>query len=391
MLDQYQDQQGYIKTLKSGEKVIVDPEATITRITQIFYCFVNIGGMFAIATVYAEKKVGFWLAFLLPGIVYFSLPLLLIMYRKRIVRVNSKGSEVAEVFRIVHVALKRSKGKIWAPGFWNRAKPSVLAQEGWTRVDGRDITWTDKLVEDVRRTMHACVLFLFFPVWYLTDGGIGVVATSQASSMTKKGAPNDLFKNFNPITIIVFSPFLSYVIYPALRRWKLMPGRVTRITFGFTLSAISNIIGAVIQWYVYKTSSCGKYATHCNIGSGVSPLSVWAQVPVYVLGAMSECFCQITAYEIAYARSPKHMKAIVMSLYLFTNAISSLLGMALSPAIKDPYLVWVWLGPAIFLLLLAAVFHWNYRWMNDDEFMTYETKEPSGKGEKDQESLPSKA
>jgi dipeptide/tripeptide permease len=70
VLDQYTQQRAYVKTLNSGERVIVDPEMTINRISLYFYGFVNVGAFLSIATVYAEKHVGFWLAFLIPGKYY---------------------------------------------------------------------------------------------------------------------------------------------------------------------------------------------------------------------------------------------------------------------------------------------------------------------------------
>jgi dipeptide/tripeptide permease len=370
VLDQYRHQRPYVKTLKNGECVIIDPEATITRITLIFYAFVNIGGFFPIASVYAEKRVGFWLAFLLPGIIYFLLPLGLLATYKRTNRVPPNGSAVNEFFRVICIAVARNKGRVWKAGFWNAAKPSVLASAGITTWKGKQIGWTDGLVDDVRRTLHACAMFLYFPVWYWNDGGIGSVATSQGSSMRTDGAPNDLLSNFNPLSIVVFVPFMTHVLYPALRHFNMMPGRVTRITFGFTLAWISSICGAITQWYIYKTSPCGHFATDCDIGSGVSPLSIWWQLPMVVLGAVSECFCQVTAYEVAYARSPRNMKALVMSIFLFMNALSSALAQALAPAIKDPSLVWVWVGPAIAMFVISVIFYWRYRWMNSDEFMT---------------------
>lgn len=107
--------------------------------------------------------------------------------------------------------------------------------------------------------------------------------------MTTNGAPNDLLNNFNPLTIIVFAPFLSYVFYPTLNKMGIKFGRVNRCVCGFTIAWISGVIGAIIQWRVYKTSPCGYYASDCDVGTGVSPLSVWAQIPNYALGAMSEC------------------------------------------------------------------------------------------------------
>jgi dipeptide/tripeptide permease len=194
--------------------------------------------------------------------------------------------------------------------------------------------------------------------------------------MTTNGAPNDLLSNFNALAIIVFIPFLTGIVYPMLERFNLMPGRITRITFGFTLAWISSVIGAVTQWYIYKTSPCGHFASKCKIGTGVSPLSIWVQLPNVILGALSECFCQVTAYEIAYARSPKNMKAVVMAIFLFMNALSSALAQIMTPAVKDPNLVWVWASPAITLFVVSVVFYWRYRYMNSDEFMTAEAVNP---------------
>ena len=52
VLDQYVHQREYTRILKSGEKVLVDPETTIQRIMLIFYGFINCGAFFAIATTY---------------------------------------------------------------------------------------------------------------------------------------------------------------------------------------------------------------------------------------------------------------------------------------------------------------------------------------------------
>lgn len=52
VIDQYTHQREYVKTLKSGEKVIVDPETTINRIMMIFYSCVNVGAFFAIGMSY---------------------------------------------------------------------------------------------------------------------------------------------------------------------------------------------------------------------------------------------------------------------------------------------------------------------------------------------------
>jgi hypothetical protein len=65
----------------------------------------------------------------------------------------------------------------------------------------------------------------------------------------------------------------------------------------------------------------------------------------------------------------------IRSLFLFTTALSSALGEILTPAIKDPNLVWIWAGPAIALAAQTVVFWLKYRRYDGDEFMTAETSE----------------
>ncbi|KAL1980215.1 hypothetical protein VTN96DRAFT_4449 [Rasamsonia emersonii] len=251
VLDQNRHQKEYTKVLKSGEKVIVDPEATATRTMLIFYAMVNVGAFYAVATAYSERYVGYWLAFLLAGIIYFLLPILLFAVYKRTYKTPPTGSELTQAVKIISVALRRNHFRFWKKNFWDAAKPSVLAAEGWNHIN---VDWDDKLVDDVRRTVAASSIFLYFPIWNLNDGGIGSAATNQAAAMTTKGAPNDLLSNFNPLTIIVTVPILSYVVYPLLNRYKIKFGRISRITFGFILATISGVIGAIVQWRVYKTS-----------------------------------------------------------------------------------------------------------------------------------------
>ncbi|KAK4503505.1 hypothetical protein PRZ48_004420 [Zasmidium cellare] len=372
ILDQYKHQKAYVRALPSGERVVIDPETTVQRTMLLFYGFINIGAFFMIATTYCEKYVGFWLAYLLPGIVFFLLPVLLWYLRNKLVQYPPDGTALAKVWKIITVAFKYNKGVFWKGSFWEAAKPSVLAERGVTQFNHKAISWTDKDVDDVRRTMMACAVFLYFPIYVMNDGGIGSVATSQGSTLTTNGAPNDLLHNFNPLTIIVTVPILSYVVYPTLARWNLSPGRITRITIGFCFAILSGIVGAIIQYKIYKTSPCGYYATGCEVGTGVSPISVWVQIPINILGALSECFCNVTAYELAYARSPEGMKSLVVSLFLASSALSYAMGEILSPAIKDPYLIWIWAAPAIALAVQTVIFWFRYKKFNNDEFMTYE-------------------
>ncbi|KAB8243367.1 POT family-domain-containing protein [Aspergillus flavus] len=365
ILDQHRNKKAYTKVLKSGEKVIVDPELTSSRTMLIFYGVVNVGAFYMLATTYAEKYVGYWLAFLLAGIIYFLLPVVLALAYKRTHKQPPSGnSDLNNAVKIISMALRRNKFRVWRKNFFDAARPSVLAAEGI------QVEWTDKLVDDVRRTLVATEVFFYFPIYNINDGGIGSVASNQGASMTTNGAPNDLLNNFNALTIIVATPVLSYILYPLLLRYNIKFGRISRITFGFVLAMISGVIGAIVQWRVYKTSPCGYYASSCD--AGVSPLLIWWQLPNVILGALSELFCNVTAYELAYARAPPSMRGLVMAIFLFTTALSSALGEVLIPVTQDPYLIWIWGAPAVALAVQTILFWFRFRSLNHDKFMIEE-------------------
>jgi len=159
---------------------------------------------------------------------------------------------LTKVYNVLKTAVPQSKGAVWKKGFLDAAKPSTLSSKGFAQV-----SWTDKDVDDIKRTFIACGAFLYFPVYNINDSGIGSVATSQGATMTTNGAPNDLLNNFNPLTIIVFVPILSHVVYPTLRKFNIKFGRISRITFGFCLAILYGLFGT---WYSGRSTSCLRAA-----------------------------------------------------------------------------------------------------------------------------------
>lgn len=370
LYDQYPHKRDVVETRPDGSRVIIVRESSLESMTLVFYWAINVGSFLSLGTSYCAKRVGFWLAFLVPGIVYFVMVPVLIVLAPRLKKERPSGmSLLAEALKVLKVGftgnfIKRSKNN----EFWEYTKPSAMIARGeqakveaLTKKGQKKVSWTDQFVEDVKVTWNACKIFLFFIIYYINDTGIGGIQNSQAASMTTNGVPNDLIDNFNPLTIIVLIPILDYGVYPLLRKWNINFIPVHRIFFGFILAALSQVAGAIIQWKVYETSPCGYYATNCTIGTGVSPIPVWVETVLYVLQASSECFAMTAAYEIAYARAPEHMKGLVMALFLFMNCLSAAISEACTSALIDPYLVWPFVACGIAGVISAFVFLWVYR------------------------------
>ncbi|CCG84806.1 protein of unknown function [Taphrina deformans PYCC 5710] len=369
----------HVKTLKSGERVIVDPIATISRIYMYFYLMINVGALIGqIGMVYAEKYVGFWLAYALPTWMFLLCPAVMWACRNRYIRTAPQGSILPSAVRAITLASRgrwhlnpiRTVRHMKQADFWERAKPSYFTRSGLQLPSY--MTWDDQWVDELRRGIKACYVFLWYPLWWLTYNQILNNLTSQAATMTLNGLPNDVVNNLDPFALIIFIPIFDQVVYPGLAKLGYPLTPIKRITFGFYTGAAAMIWAAVLQHYIYMTSNCGNMASSTYLDAAetipcVSPLNVWIQTGSYVLIAFSEIAASITGLEYAYTKAPKNMKSIVMSLFLFTSAISTALGEAFVSLSADPLLVWNYGVMAVLSAIGGAGFWLSFHNLDRDE------------------------
>jgi proton-dependent oligopeptide transporter, POT family len=159
------------------------------------------------------------------------------------------------------------------------------------------------------------ILFAFVAVfWSLWDqsGGEWIL---QAEKMDRNflGVTwlSSQIQAVNAIMILVFIPLFQYLIYPAISRvFPLTPLR--KIGIGLVVIGCSFLVSAWIE---------------TQIAAGLTPNIGW-QMPAYALLSAGEVMVSITALEFAYTQAPKHMKSIIMSLYLLSisagNAFTAL-------------------------------------------------------------------
>ncbi|KAE8387439.1 POT family-domain-containing protein [Aspergillus alliaceus] len=335
--EQYTKGSAFIKTLKSGERVVVDPELTVERMFMWFYWAVNIGALSPLITVNVEAKVSFWLAFLIPLIVIVLAAIVFTCCSRLYIKTQPQGSPIVETARTVYVAISER-------GFEN-AKPSALRERG--RIErysaASNANYTDQSVDGVKRGMRACKLFLLFPFYFICWVQIWNNLISQAGQMALHGTPNDLLQNLDPIALIIFIPFLDLVVYPTLRHFKIDFRPELKITVGFFMASMSMVYASVLQHYIYI--------------SPAQTIHVWVQTPAYVLVAFSEAFVVVTGLEIAYTNAPESLRSLVSSLFWLTIGVAAAICIGLAPVSQDPYLVWMYGSLAIVGFVAGILFY----------------------------------
>jgi len=359
-----------VETLKTGERVIIDPAKTASRIYMYFYLMINLGALIGqIGMVYAEKYVGFWLAYLLPTAVLCLCPGVMLWCRNKYVRTPPQGSVLGPAFRLFIYAQKgrwsfspiTTYKRLNDGTMWEAVKPSNIPEAerpSW-------MTFDDKWVAEVRRGFHACSVFLWFPLYWLTYNQLNGNLTSQAATMALHGLPNDIMQNLDPIALVILIPICDRLIYPMLARAGINFSALKRICAGFFTGAIAMVWACVLQYYIYKQSKCGKYASsgeECIVG-----INVWAQTGAYVLIAISEIFASITGLEYAFTKAPKNMRSLVMSVFLFMSALSAALGEAFVSLSADPLLVWNYGVMGVLSFVGGCIFWLQYRGLDKEE------------------------
>lgn len=111
----------------------------------------------------------------------------------------------------------------------------------------------------------------------------------------------------NPIMILTFTPIVTYVCYPFLRRYIPLSS-MTKVSIGFFLTVVAFLIPAQIEVW---------------IAEGLKPSIGW-QFLSYLLITIAEIFVSITCLEFSYTQAPKSMKSMVMALYLCSVSLGNI-------------------------------------------------------------------
>ncbi|SMN22300.1 similar to Saccharomyces cerevisiae YKR093W PTR2 Integral membrane peptide transporter, mediates transport of di-and tri-peptides [Maudiozyma saulgeensis] len=344
--DQLPKRKPTVKTLKSGERVIEDPNITLQNVFMFFYLMINVGSLSVIATTELESHKGFWAAYLLPFCFFWVAVVVLVFGRKQYIRPPIGDKVISKCFKVLWILIRNKFN-------FDLAKPSINPEKNYP--------WSDKFVDEIKVSLAACKVFLFYPIYWTCYGQMISTFVTQGSMLELHGLPNDFFQAIDSIALIVFIPIFEGFLYPFIRRFTPFKP-ITKIFWGFTFGALAMTWSCVLQHFIYSAGPCYDHPLSC---SGPNHVHVGWQVPAYVLIAFSEIFASITGLEYAYSKAPDSMKSFIMSIFLVTNAFGSAIGCALSPVSKDPDYTWLFGGLAVACFIAGCLFWLCFRSYND--------------------------
>jgi proton-dependent oligopeptide transporter, POT family len=147
---------------------------------------------------------------------------------------------------------------------------------------------------------------IFWSLWDQSGGEWVLQATKMDLHFAGINWIASQIQAVNAIMILAFIPLFQYLIYPAINKvYALTPLR--KIGLGLIVTGFSFFVSAWIE---------------TKIAAGLKPSIGW-QLPAYALLSAGEVMVSITALEFAYTQSPRHMKSIVMALYLWSITLGN--------------------------------------------------------------------
>eukprot|EP00794_Sanderia_malayensis_P013920 gene13920-15372_t len=129
----------------------------------------------------------------------------------------------------------------------------------------------------------------------------------------------------NNITVLIFVPIFDRLLYPCLAKYNIKIPYVVRMMIGMLLASCAMLSAGLVE--VKRLSVNATTINHINDKYVIATdMSIFYQIPQFVLIGVSEIFVLMTGLEFAYCKAPRKMQAIVTGLFFIANGIGSMLG-----------------------------------------------------------------
>nr|XP_021491710.1 solute carrier family 15 member 3 isoform X2 [Meriones unguiculatus] len=179
-------------------------------------------------------------------------------------------------------------------------------------------------------------LHLHIPNIFRTNPNSSSLSLRSASSNYR--IPEAWLLLASVVVVLILVPVKDHVIDPLLLRWRLPPSALRKMALGMFFGFTSIIVAGVLEkerlQYIAANQTVPQVIGHDLYYA--APLSIWWQIPQYLLIGVSEIFTSIPGLEFAYSEAPRSMQGAIMGIFFCLSGVGSLLGSGLVALLSFP-------------------------------------------------------
>jgi proton-dependent oligopeptide transporter, POT family len=329
-----------------------DNERLLGAYFAAFYFSINLGSVFAYLLMpIARVNGGFSAAFgLATGVLVVSLVVFLVP-SKHYIREKPKGSILASVVQVMFsacVANRRIHGWCWC---CSRATPeggedttaltgpddvldeveSPISRKSSPALTEREVAlrkragclnivrgqFSDEIIDGTAAILAILPIFTVIALFWTCYDQQGNTWVIQARKMDLGFMQPDQLGGLNPVMVMAMLPLFRAVILPCLENCGsrvacCRPTPLRKMGIGMVLAAVTFVMSAALQWLIDS--------------SPPNSISVWLQIPQWLLITIAEIFLSVTGLEWAYTQADKNLQGVCMAAWFISNGLGDILG-----------------------------------------------------------------
>lgn len=368
-----------------------------------FYWSINLGALVSYTLIayicqyglpfLGGERWGFFVGYMLPTVALGLGIAVFMSGSSRYVKHTPKGSMVSRAVGILWEAGVTRRGKAQQQYGTQHWLDSASQEFGgsYSTADVNSVKYVTRLVP------FLIVLIPYWGIYGQTKTAFQIQGCQMYSKIGSFQLPVSGMNIFNNIAILALVPLFELTLYPYMKNQGRELSMLWKIGLGFLFAVSAMVVAALIEQYrldhappdAYyatatqteidncspcrdinnynpykylawmegtesdKPSNCWEVSAGCPNPPTIdciacdpipqmSDISIFWQVPQFMLVGISEIFAMITSLEFFYSQAPMSMRSVSQAMNLFTNAVGSWLTIPLTILVNaDPNNPWV--------------------------------------------------